>query len=251
MKKTKITFKVIYEYFSAANQKKSKISFKAAYRYLATVLSWSFFIILLFIAGFLLLYFLSNNIFARRVNTYRPPLSIYTIVSPSMVPTIDVYDVIINKRVNSPADIKKGDIITFSSTSTITYDMTITHRVKEVQVVNGKYEYTTQGDNNLVPDLAPAKYEKVIGVAKYRLPQLGRIQMFVSTWYGYLTVIVIPAFYIIMKDLIKLLRMKGIMKVADNVNSKIINTPPPIQQQVQNSNTPSLPTNSDGSINFM
>ena len=42
---------------------------------------------------------------------YKPALSFYTIVSPSMNPVIKVYDVVVNVRVNNPKDINVGDII--------------------------------------------------------------------------------------------------------------------------------------------
>ena len=50
--------------------------------------------ILLFIAIFLMYFIISNQI--ARVKGYKPNMSIYTIVSPSMEPKIMVYDVIID-----------------------------------------------------------------------------------------------------------------------------------------------------------
>lgn len=206
MKKTEIDYK----------------NFKVIYRYMSTVITWSFFVILIMLAGVLFMYFIANNIYARKGSGYEPPISIYTIVSPSMVPTINVSDVIINKKVNSPAEIEVGSIITFISTSTFTNNMTITHRVKDIQVINGKYQYTTQGDNNLVPDTAPAQYEKVIGIAVFRIPKLGKIQFFVASKLGWLFVVVIPAVYVIIKDFIKLMRLKGITTEADKTNNRTI-----------------------------
>ena len=123
---------------------KKKYSKNYIFKYLSTICSWTLFIYLLLIAAFLLFYFVNIKILNR--NKISQPISIYTIVSGSMIPTIDVYDVVVNVEVESPEDIKIGDIITFISQSSISRDLTVTHRVKDIQVVNGEYQYTTKGE---------------------------------------------------------------------------------------------------------
>ena len=202
--------------------KKTRVSFKAILKYLSTVITWSIFVVLIACAGFLAYYYISLQVYSSKGEQYKPKYSIYTIVSPSMVPNIKVYDVVINVKIDSPSEIKVGDIITFISTSSITNGMTITHRVKDVQIVNGEYQYTTKGDNNAGPDTAPALYKNIIGKAVLKLPQLGRVQFFVASKMGWICVVVLPAFYVIMKDVLKLIKLSRVKNNANIENEKLI-----------------------------
>ena len=203
-------------------KKKTGVNFKFILKYLSTIISKAVFIVLVICAVTLAYYFVSIKVYAAKGSKYAPPFSIYTIVSESMTPLIKVYDVIINFKVDSPTDIKVGDIITFKSTSALSYGMTITHRVMDIQIVNGEYQYTTKGDYNPIADLAPAKYSNIIGIAKVKLPQLGRVQLFVSSKFGWLLVVLLPALYIIISDIVKLIKLIRIKKDADEVNKQLI-----------------------------
>lgn len=200
----------------------NSVKFKSIISYLSTIITWAIFVILLSCAACLVYYYISMQVYARKGENYAPAFSIYTIVSPSMTPKILVYDVIINTKIDSPTDIKKGDIITFKSSSSLTYGMTITHRVKDIQIINGEYQFITQGDNNLTPDLSPALYRNVIGKAVLKLPQLGRIQFFVASKFGWLLVVILPAVYVIIKDVSKLIRISKVKKNADIANKNLI-----------------------------
>lgn len=69
------------------------------------VVSYICLVILFLIAGFLLYFIVSNQIAKTRGT--KPLISLYTIVSPSMEPTIMVYDVIIDTRVDETTELKK------------------------------------------------------------------------------------------------------------------------------------------------
>lgn len=197
---------------------KKKYDFKYIMKYLSTIFSWALFVILLSIAVFLLYYFVSVKIINK--NSTSVPLSIYTIVSESMVPTINKYDVIINIQYDGPKDVEVGDVITFISTSWISAGKTVTHRVVDIQIINGQYYYSTKGDNNPVQDSSAAGYSNVIGKAVIKLPQLGRIQAFVASKFGWLVVVIIPAMYVILKDVAKLIKLKKLQKEADEENER-------------------------------
>ena len=200
-----------------------KLKLKRILNYISTVLSWSLFVALVSLAAFLFYYFISLKIYEKKGYNYRPGISIYTIVSPSMVPTIDVYDIVLNKKISSPEEIEVGDIITFISTSSISNGLTITHRVVNKFPSNGSYKYVTKGDNNLSNDTMPADYENVIGKAFMRLPQAGRIQFFLATKAGWLMVVVIPSLIIIIKDVIRLVNVINIRKQAQLANLNLLN----------------------------
>ena len=199
---------------------KKKYSKNYIFKYLSTICSWTLFIYLLLIAAFLLFYFVNIKILNR--NKISQPISIYTIVSGSMIPTIDVYDVVVNVEVESPEDIKIGDIITFISQSSISRDLTVTHRVKDIQVVNGEYQYTTKGDNNITQDSAPATFDHIVGKAIFRIPQLGRVQTFIASKFGWLVIVIIPALYVILKDVVKLIKISSLQEESNNEKKKIM-----------------------------
>ena len=219
--------------------KKNSVNFKSVINYLSTITTWAIFVILISCAACLVYYYISMQVFARKGENYAPAFSIYTIVSPSMMPKIKVYDVIVNLKVDSPTDIKKGDIITFTSTSSFTYGLTITHRVEDIQIVNGEYQFVTKGDNNLAADLAPALYKNVIGKAVIKLPQLGRIQFFVASKFGWLVVVILPALYVIIKDVSKLIKLSKLKKKADAANQKLINSDNQKEENERNENNES------------
>lgn len=202
--------------------KKIRITFKSVINYISTVITWSVFVILISFALVLVYYFISLKIYEKKGEDYAPPFSIYTIVSPSMTPLIQVHDVIVNLKVDEPSDLKVGDIITFESTSSLTYGMTITHRINDVQVVNGEYQYTTKGDANTISDMAPALYKNVIGRAKLKLPGLGKVQMFVANKFGWFLAVIVPALLILMGDISKIYRLKSARRIGSNANEIMV-----------------------------
>ena len=122
-----------------------KMRIKSILNYIGSVISWTLFSILIICAAFLLYYFVSLKLYEAKGSKYKPFFSVYTIVSPSMVPTINVYDVIINKTVKKPTDVKVSDIITFESTGVLSHGLTVTHRVQDIYYDESAsdYEYVT------------------------------------------------------------------------------------------------------------
>lgn len=186
--------------------------FKQISKTIAMILSWTLFALLILIIGFLAYYLICTNIYASKGEKFEPKFSLYTIISPSMEPNIKVYDVILNTRVDDPKDIKVGDVITFISTSNISNGMTVTHRV--TKIVNGPngLEFKTKGDNNLSEDTDTAKAHNVLGKVLLKIPQLGRLQFFLSSNGGWLIVIVCPALFIIVNDVFKIIKLNNVKK---------------------------------------
>lgn len=177
-------------------------------KFITGILSWVILVILVLIAAFLLYYFTSMKIYAQKGEQFKPFISLYTILTQSMQPNINPYDVIVDQTVSNPESIQIGDVITFVSSSSLTRGMTITHRVYDIKVEDGEYLYYTKGDDNLSPDASPAKYSNVLGKVLFKIPQLGKLQSFLATRGGWLIVVVIPALIIIISDILKLFRLK-------------------------------------------
>ncbi len=204
----------------------SKTNYLIFFKYISTIISWTIFVLLSIIGALLIYYFASSRLYVTKGDKYEPFFSVYTIVSGSMEPTIKVYDVIINTKVNDPKDVKVNDVITFTSTSDISNGKTVTHRVIGVREMDdGSTCYVTRGDNNTTEDPSCATYSNVIGKVSAVVPGLGKIQFFLASKFGWLLIIVIPALYIIIKDLLKLFKMSRNKKdeeTTDNIDNTMV-----------------------------
>ena len=192
---------------------------KKLFTYIGKLFSFALLVILIIVGLFLAYYLASAKMVSKNPN-YEPKFTLYTIVSGSMEPNIRVYDIILDKRIDSADDIKIGDVITFKSTSSISRDLIVTHRVIDIKVVNGKYEYVTKGDFNATADSDTAKMENIIGKVIIRFPQLGRLQFFVATKMGWFIIVLLPAACVIIYDIIKLIKLIGVKTNVDNIITK-------------------------------
>ena len=170
-----------------------------------------------FIAAVLIYYIISVQIHAKDEN-YKPGISIYTIVSPSMTPNINVYDVVVNIRVDDPTKIKVGDIITFKSQAATSEGMTITHRViARDQLPDGTYEYMTQGDNNPEPDSSYVMFDNIIGKEIVTIPALGKVQFLIANKKSWLFLLLIPIAIYLIREIYKLIDLVGLKKKVTKV----------------------------------
>lgn len=190
--------------------------FKKILNYIGKIISGAVIVLLVMIGLFLAYYVVSMQMYKQDPSKI-PMFNLYTIISGSMEPNIRVYDVVFDVKPSSPEDIKVGDVITFTSTSSISQGLLVTHRVQDVLIVNGKYEYVTKGDYNPAADSATAKYDDIIGKVAFKIPQLGRIQFFVASKAGWFFVVLLPAMGVIVYDVIKLVKLLS----AKNSSSKV------------------------------
>lgn len=188
---------------------------KKIFDILLRLLSYLCLVILLFVALFLLFYIITNQI--AKNNGTKPLISIYTIVSESMVPTINVYDVIIDVRVEKESNLAVGDIITFNSDYLDTNGYTITHRINKIEVEDGITKYYTKGDNNNSVDEGYISFDKIVGKVDYIIPSLGKIQAFISSKFGWLLIIIIPAIGIILMDVYRLIKVYRIKNQIEDI----------------------------------
>lgn len=171
---------------------------------------------LLFLITAFLVYYMSTSAIAARKGE-NPQISLYTIVSPSMEPFIKVYDVIIDRRLKANDELKVGDVITFYSSTLNTDGYTITHRIYDIKISEGKTYYITKGDNNQSVDVGSITRDNIVGKMVYKINGLGKIQFFLSTKLGWILIILIPALCFILYDLNRLNRIFKIKKKIDNI----------------------------------
>lgn len=203
---------------------KKTSNFRETLKFLSTIVSWTIFTLLILIMGALIYYFVAVRIYAAKGSGYEPKFSLYTIITPSMTPNINVYDVVIDVKVDKPEDIKINDVITFNSSIPGVHGGTITHRVIAVSKdADGKYHYRTKGDFNLVDDGVDVDFSNIVGKVAIRIPQLGKVQSLLATKTGWIICVLIPALYVIVKDIIKILKLKT--ETSNGKFSKFLNRP--------------------------
>ncbi len=185
-----------------------KLNYRKLFNYLKEIVSWTLFTILSVIGVLLLYYFVSVRLYSIKGDKYEPAFSVYTIVSGSMTPTINLYDVIINTKVKDINNVKINDVITFISTWEVNSGMTVTHRVVGIKKLDtGETCLITRGDYNTNEDQSCVKKENLIGVTKAVIPGLGNVRAILLSKTGWLLIVILPSLYLITKNVLKILKM--------------------------------------------
>ena len=171
------------------------------------VISYAIFIWLLLIGAVLLIYVLDTKIKASKGDYSIPTYNAYVVLTGSMLPKIQVYDVVVTKKVDA-ADLQVGDIITFASADSRFLNTTITHRIikKNYNAESKSYSFQTKGDNNNVADNALVPQNNIYGKVFLKIPKLGYLQEFLATEGGWIIVILIPCLVVISYDIMKLIK---------------------------------------------
>ena len=188
------------------------------FRFILGVISYAIFIWLLLIGITLLVYVLDIKIRAAKGDYSSPTFNAYVVLTGSMLPEIQVYDVVITKKINA-SDLKEGDIITFASADSRFLNTIITHRIikKNYDADSKTYTFQTKGDNNNVADSALVPQNNIYGKVILKVPKLGYLQEFLASDGGWIIVILIPCLTVISYDIVKL--AKGLKrKKYKNIN---------------------------------
>ena len=161
--------------------------------------------LLLTIIFLLFIFYFVDLLYNLKSGEDKPPLfDAYVIVSPSMVPTINVQDAIIIQRTDSD-DLKQGDIISYMGRDPYYSGKVITHRIIGIEEAeDGRLLYRTKGDNNNVADATLVDEDDVYGKVLFRIPYLGYIRQFLSTYFGWILCIGLPLAYLIVSEAIRI-----------------------------------------------
>lgn len=154
----------------------------------------------IFISWADLLYYQSKGV------SKSPLFDAYVIVTDSMIPTININDAVVVKRIkNNNLDI--GDVITFSSNDYNFSGLTITHRVVEKRLgQDGNYIYKTKGDHNDSSDVAMVENEDIYGKAIMVIPKVGYIYNFVASPIGFVLSTILPVLLVVCYEIWRVTR---------------------------------------------
>ncbi|OPL11983.1 MAG: hypothetical protein AVO34_01820 [Firmicutes bacterium ML8_F2] len=125
--------------------------------------------------------------------------SVKLVESGSMEPAIKTGSVVMTKPFD---DYKIGDIICFGEDSRI--KTPTTHRIYDMEVIEGKPYYVTKGDANNAPDQKKVEAGEIIGKVLIDIPYLGYVVSEARKPLGFMLIIIIPATVIVYDELRKI-----------------------------------------------
>ena len=126
----------------------------------------------------------------------------YVVASGSMIPELQVYDVLVVQGHVDFEDIQVGDIIVFDRPSG--HDRVIVHRVVSITDDNPK-TIRTKGDNNVasIPGTDfPITEKEYIGKVEYQIPQIGYVTQILKPPTNYILIVLVIGIMIV-KEMIK------------------------------------------------
>ena len=126
----------------------------------------------------------------------------YVVASGSMIPELQVYDVLVVQAHVDFEDIQVGDIIVFDRPSG--HDRVIVHRVVSITDDNPK-TIRTKGDNNVasIPGTDfPITEKEYIGKVEYQIPQIGYVTQILKPPTNYILIVLVIGIMIV-KEMIK------------------------------------------------
>ena len=129
---------------------------------------------------------------------------IYTVVSGSMTPTLKVGDVILVKKAESPADLQKGDIITFRGQGKLSGKV-VTHRIVS-DGVEADGSIVTCGDANYGLQDDPITFDDVIGKMVHKSNFLYVLHAAFTSKVGFALIVFVPLLILLIYQFVNFVR---------------------------------------------
>ena len=154
----------------------------------------SVFSILIYICLIPLLIYNITLIIQSVINPNETPsffgIKTYVIISGSMLPELDIGDIVIVKD-EEQSEYKEGDIISFREDENV-----ITHRISKIIEENGVKKYVTKGDNNNTEDLESIEREQIEGKVIGKISFLGKLALLLQGKIVIITIVILLYLYI-------------------------------------------------------
>ncbi len=126
---------------------------------------------------------------------------IFRVMSGSMEPKIKVGSVVFVRGVK-PEILKENDVITYTSLEDP--NISITHRLTEIEEKEGKTVFKTQGDANNSEDIAEVSPSQIKGKVIFSLPLLGYLSVWIRRPLGFGLLVILPAILIIISEILNI-----------------------------------------------
>lgn len=125
---------------------------------------------------------------------------IYTIVSESMVPEYNIWDMLFAKKVD-PASINVGDDVVYQGKEGDFVDKIVTHRVIKKKYDGNSYSFITKGIANDIED-PEINASQIYGKVVLKSTILTTISKVINTTYGFYFIIFVPFVIIVTLEII-------------------------------------------------
>ena len=187
---------------------------------------------------------------AQRVTGNTPELfgySTYTVATGSMAGTYEVGDIVLCKRIKDPIKynetqgFKEGDVIAFIAPAGFDKDNllqghTVTHRIFSAPVYDEESDtwyVETKGDAAPTKDRKPVPLDNIQGIIVGTSKGVTGFMKFITKWYGFVTIIVIPLLLVLVWQIVVIAREKEKAEKAllNNQSAEAIETHNKEQQE--------------------
>ncbi|MBI4137452.1 signal peptidase I [Candidatus Roizmanbacteria bacterium] len=133
---------------------------------------------------------------------------VLVVLSGSMTPAIPVGSLILSRpNVHHPSPISSplysiGQIVSLKQQK----NQIVTHRITDATLLDNHWYYSTKGDANNQPDTYTTLESDIIGKVFFTIPYLGHLVGFAKTKQGIGILVIIPALFVMMSEVISIMR---------------------------------------------
>lgn len=132
--------------------------------------------------------------------------SVFRVMTGSMEPEIRSDSLLVVKK-TPPEDIAPGDVISFFSPDPVLEGAVNTHRVVRVEKENGRTQFITKGDANVIEDTYPTDASALVGRVVFKSYGLGKVVSLLSNPLVFGSIILLPLLIILLMNLYRAVRI--------------------------------------------
>lgn len=132
--------------------------------------------------------------------------SVFRVMTGSMEPEIREDSLLVVKK-TPPEDIAPGDVISFFSPDPMLEGAVNTHRVVRVEKENGRTQFITKGDANVIEDTYPTDASALVGRVVFQSYGLGKTVSLLSNPLVFGSIILLPLLVILLMNLYRAVRI--------------------------------------------
>lgn len=132
--------------------------------------------------------------------------SVFRVMTGSMEPEIREDSLLVVQK-TPPEDIVPGDVISFFSPDPMLEGAVNTHRVVRIEKENGRTQFITKGDANVIEDTYPVDASALVGKAVFKSYWLGKAVSLLANPLVFGIIILLPLLIILLMNLYRAVRI--------------------------------------------
>ena len=132
--------------------------------------------------------------------------SVFRVMTGSMEPEIREDSLLVVQK-TPPEDIAPGDVISFFSPDPMLEGAVNTHRVVRIEKENGRTQFITKGDANVIEDIYPTDASALVGRVVFQSYGLGKTVSLLSSPLVFGIIILLPLLVILLMNLYRAVRI--------------------------------------------